>query len=172
MMQSTKKLPKKRQKKPSRRVDKRTRQALNGSVFRVRGHCGALGEITKALYPDELAEAALTSETTSYRWIKEKKLPDVIQALLEHRVLGLIHDEAFEGWHVRDGALVTPSGWSITPGEIDGLTLIHQQNSWQSLRIAEQDAKIKRLEEAVELWRERAGQMPGANDSEWSSVQE
>lgn len=90
----------------------------------------------------------------------------VVQALLEHRVFGLIHDQAFAGWHVRDGHLVMPAGVKITPGLIAGLSLIHQRNRWQSHRIAELTARVRLLDDAVELWRERAGQIPVANDSE------
>jgi len=154
---------KKRAKKSPRRADKRTRQVLNGTVFRIRAACGSEERI-EPLFPDQLAEAALSGERAARRWITDKKLPRLVQALLEHRVLGLIHDPAFDGWHVRDGSLVTPKGVDITPGMIEGLTLIRQRNRWQSLRIAEQDAKINRLEEAVEFWRGRAGQQRAAND--------
>ena len=166
MMQSTKKLSKKRQKKPSRRVDKRTRQVINGTVFRLRGKCGALGDYSQGLYPDQLAAAAYSSERSALRWIKAKKLPAAIQALREHSVLGIIHHDAFNGWRIHDGRLVMPNGRDITPAMIEGLTFVHQRNGWQHLTIAKLEARVNKLEEAVELWRERAGQMPGANDSD------
>lgn len=129
----------------------------------MRARCGA-GFRIEHLYPDELAKAALSGERAARRWIHAKQLPDIVQAVLEHRVLGLIHDPAFHGWHVRDGELITPTGHHVTPGSIDGLTYIRQANRWQHLTIVEQDARIKKLEESIDFWRGQAGQQRAAND--------
>jgi len=154
---------KKAAKKTRKNAAIRARQAINGSVFRIQTPPGSLRR-SAGLFPDQLASLSYSSLRSAQRWTREKKAPKSIEALLQFRALGAIEDPAFKGWFFSKGQLVAPNGVSVTPGLIEGLTLVHQQNRWQRLRMAELEAKIRRLDEAVDHWRQKSGQIAAANE--------
>ena len=47
---------------------------------------------------------------------------------------------------------------------INNVVDLHIRNRWQSLRIRELEARNNVLDDAVELWRQRAGEQRAADD--------
>lgn len=76
-----------------------------------------------------LATITGAHEDTARRWKRASRVPKWLLrlvALVAHGELGEI-DEHWRGWRVVRGQIVSPEGWTATPGDIRALPLMRQQ---------------------------------------------
>jgi Phage protein len=65
--------------------------------------------------------------STARRWKRAGKLPATAARLLSIVVLGDITVLGFTGWRILRGELISPEGWTYSPGEVMALTLLRQR---------------------------------------------
>ena len=78
---------------------------------------------------EHLSSVLGVSVRTARRWKAAGRLPfayAVVWAVLGEGDLGAA-DDAFAGWRVRDGQVISPDGNAFRPGEIAAIPIRHQQ---------------------------------------------
>lgn len=73
------------------------------------------------------------SHRTAERYLARRELPTAARRLLEYELLGILPDPAWAGFHVESGALVTPSGRRLAPGQVEWIELVYQLAAVQGL---------------------------------------
>jgi hypothetical protein len=77
--------------------------------------------------PAELiARLCKVDVATARRWKRGATRPPETAKMILSADLG-VFDPAFTGWKLRDGQLISPEGWSASPGDILALPLMRAQ---------------------------------------------
>lgn len=75
--------------------------------------------------PKKVAETMGISERTFYRKLSKDFVGNKLPILMACGNLGAI-DEAWKGWRLSQGKLMTPSGYSVLPTQIEGMQWIKE----------------------------------------------
>lgn len=67
--------------------------------------------------------------TTARRWKRAPRVPAWLARLVRVLIEGELGDvsESWRGWRLVRGELISPEGWTATPGEVRALPLMRQQ---------------------------------------------
>ncbi len=93
---------------------------------------------------EQLAQLCHVSVRTARRWRRNGVAPTLALRwlrLIKYGVLELIHPH-WAGWHVRDGELHHPNGWTFTPDELTAIPLRYQEASAMRAQLQKQRAAI------------------------------
>lgn len=101
-----------------------------------------------------LAERTGVSLATARRWKRARRIPAAIARFIQVAIFGELGviSRAWRGWSLRDGALVSPEGWTFSPGEILSLPFLRQQ-----LAAYQAEQRVPRQADWLERRYERAG---------------
>jgi transcriptional regulator with XRE-family HTH domain len=86
-------------------------------------------DLLHGLTAARLAELCKVSQTTASRWRRLRRVPEIHSRLLRILLAGELGSlaPAWSGFTLRDGQLITPEGWTISPGEICAIPFRIQQ---------------------------------------------
>ena len=90
----------------------------------------------------EIARICQVDIKTARGWKKGSHRPPPSALMVLCGNLG-VFDPAFQGWRLRDGKLVSPEGWTASPGEVLSIPLMRAQ-------IASYQAEQRRVQGMVE----------------------
>lgn len=89
--------------------------------------------------PEQLAQLAGVSVRTARRWRSSGRMPRAARILIALRLgwleLGALCP-AWRGWRLAGGAIVSPEGWTFTPGELLALPIRYQQLRLEERQVA------------------------------------
>ena len=74
----------------------------------------------------EIARICRVDVATARRWKRGATTPPAAALMILRADLGCL-DPAFQGWRLRDGQLVSPEGWTASPGEVLSIPLMRAQ---------------------------------------------
>jgi len=99
------------------------------------------------LSAEQLAAVCGVHITTARRWKRTGNMPlsyRVLVAFLVDGDLGVL-SPAWKGWTLRAGEIVTPEGWTFTPGELTAVPIRYQQLAALERRMSEPEQRELRL---------------------------
>jgi Phage protein len=94
----------------------------------------------------EIARRCRVDVATARRWKRGARCPPATSLMILAEDLGCF-DPAWKGWRIRDGQLLSPEGWRVSPGDVLALPLMRLQivSYQRDQRIAK--AELDALEE-------------------------
>jgi hypothetical protein len=77
-------------------------------------------ELLHGLSASTISDLCHVSLPTARRWKRRRQVPASHARLLELLIFGQLGAlcSAWSGWRMREGKLITPEGWSVSPGEV------------------------------------------------------
>ncbi len=83
-------------------------------------------DVLYGLPAEEIARICRVSLTTAKRWKRGKNSPPAAALMMLANDLGAF-DPAWSGWCLRNGALISPEGWTASPGDVLSIPLMRAQ---------------------------------------------
>ena len=104
----------------------------------------AVPELLANLSNKQLMDLTGVHFTTVYRWRRQNMLPPHIEKLLKFVALHELDQLGWKGWKIENGQLLSPSGGSYSPGQVEAIQLRQQELAFYA---AERRAHVYRPEQ-------------------------
>jgi Phage protein len=98
---------------------------------------------------EEIARRCRVDVATARRWKRGARCPPRTAVMILLEDLGCF-DPAWKGWRIRDGQLMSPEGWAVSPGDVLALPLMRAQIASYQLDQRLAKAELEALEEQPE----------------------